>query len=159
MEKAIRNRCLGTVKHGWTLIVWHWVNWRHFLSVRSIFWNSKVAFCNKTTCLLRHRCFNGDLWDISPCCKQCNEHMWNYWQFFICSFLWNNIFIIFVCIILLPSVKLTDLQRLKSSYSELFLHKYFSKILLKFWLFLLTFSKFRSSCFQGTSVSECFQSD
>ena len=135
MEKAIRNTCLGTVKHGWTLIVWHWVNWKHFLSVHSIFWNSKVAFCNKTTCLLRHRCFNGDLWDISPCCKQCNEHMWNYWQFFICSFLWNKIY--YIC--LHNSVAFCEINRPSKVEKQLFrvvpsqiLFKDFAKILIIF---------------------------
>ena len=35
-----------------------WANRKRFLSVHSNIWNSNVSFYNKTTCLLRCRCFN-----------------------------------------------------------------------------------------------------
>ena len=42
---------------------------------------------------------------------------------------WNSL--IFVCIILLLYIKFADRQRLRSSRSEVFLHRYFSRILPK----------------------------
>ena len=65
-RELVRNACLGTVKQNWTLIVWQWVNRKHFLSARGNIWNSNAAFYNKTTCLLREGCFNRDLSVITP---------------------------------------------------------------------------------------------
>ena len=59
--KSIRIACLGKVKHDWTSIFSQSTNRKYFLFVRGNIWYSKVAFYNKTTCLLRHRCFNRDL--------------------------------------------------------------------------------------------------
>ena len=58
MGKPIRNVYLVTVKYGWKYAVWQWGNRKHFLFGHSNIWNSKVAFYNKTTCLLRYVCFN-----------------------------------------------------------------------------------------------------
>ena len=59
--------------------------------------------------------------------------MWNCWKIFGCNFLWNEIFRIFACIILLLLlyVKFAKLQRIRNSRSEVFLHKHFSRFLLK----------------------------
>ena len=59
--KPIRNVCLGTVKHDCASIVWRWTHSKHFLSARGNIFNSKVAFYNKTTCLLRQGCCNREL--------------------------------------------------------------------------------------------------
>ena len=59
--KPVRNTYLGTVKHDWIPIVWKWVSRKHFLSARSNIWNFKVVSFNKSTCLLRHGCFNRNL--------------------------------------------------------------------------------------------------
>ena len=56
----------------------------------------------------------------------------NYWKFLISSFSWNDILSIFACIFLLLYVKFADLQRLWSSRSEVFLHRYVSRNFLKF---------------------------
>ena len=58
VEKPIRNVYPGTVKYDWKSTVWQWGNKKHFLFGHSNFWNCKVAFCNKTTCLLKYVCFN-----------------------------------------------------------------------------------------------------
>ena len=61
MGKPTNKHSLGTVTHDRILTVWQWANRKHFPSVHSNIWNSIVAFYNKTTCLLRHQCFNRDL--------------------------------------------------------------------------------------------------
>ena len=58
--------------------------------------------------------------------------MSNYWNFFVSSFSWNDIFSIIACIFLLLYVKFADLQKLWSSRSEVFLHRYVSRNFLKF---------------------------
>ena len=59
--KPIKRRSLRTVTHGWKLTACQWANRKRFLSALGIIWNSKVAFYNKITYLLRRRCFNRDL--------------------------------------------------------------------------------------------------
>ena len=61
IRKPIRNACLGIVKHDWILIVWQWTDRKQFLFTRGNIWNSKEAFYNKTTCLLKYGCFNRDI--------------------------------------------------------------------------------------------------
>ena len=56
----------STVKHDWTSTVWQWTNRKHFLFARGNIWNFKVAFYNKSTCLLRHECFKRDLSVVTP---------------------------------------------------------------------------------------------
>ena len=58
IRNPIRNACFGIVKHDWTSIVWHWTNRKYFLFARGNISNSKGAFYNKKTCLLRYGCFN-----------------------------------------------------------------------------------------------------
>ena len=45
----------------WASIVCQRANGKCFSSARGNIWNSNVAFCNKTTCLLKPRCFNRHL--------------------------------------------------------------------------------------------------
>ena len=66
MGKPIKKRHLATVKHDWTSIIYWWANRKRFLSARCKIWNSKVVFCNKTNCLLRHGRFNRELWVATP---------------------------------------------------------------------------------------------
>ena len=65
MKKSITNPCIATVKNDWTSIVWQRIK-KNFLFACGNIWNSKAAFCNKTICLLKHRCFNKDLPVASP---------------------------------------------------------------------------------------------
>ena len=58
--------------------------------------------------------------------------MSNYWKFFVSSFSWSDILSIFAYIFLLLFVKFADLQRLWSSRSEVFLHRYVSRNFLNF---------------------------
>ena len=69
MGKPIRNVCLGTVKYDWKSTVWQWGNRKYFLFVHGNIWNFKVAFYNKTTCLLRCVCFSRGLLLVS--CYSC----------------------------------------------------------------------------------------
>ena len=49
-----------------------------FLSARRNIWNSKVVFCNKTTCLLKCGYFNREPWVVNP--------VWYYNSMFPCTF-------------------------------------------------------------------------
>ena len=66
MIKSIKNAYLAPVKHSWISIFCWWANRKLFLSARGNFWHSKVVIYNKTTCLLRRRCFNRYLWVFTP---------------------------------------------------------------------------------------------
>ena len=66
MGNPITKACLGIAKHDWTLIVSHWTNRKYFLFARDNIWNSKLAFYNETTSLLRHGCLNRDLSVVTP---------------------------------------------------------------------------------------------
>ena len=60
MRQPIRNEWHGTLKHEWTLIVCKWPNKKKYLSACGNTWNPKIAFHNRTTCLLRYECFSRD---------------------------------------------------------------------------------------------------
>ena len=66
MGKAIRNACLGTVKQLFAHHLFDSEPVRHTFYILVGILVSKVVFCNKTTCFLKHRCLNRDLSVVTP---------------------------------------------------------------------------------------------
>ena len=130
--KLIRNAYLGIVKHDWTSIVCERASRKHFLSARGNIWNSKVMFYNKTTCLLRGRCFNRNLEllllfsIISPCWQisvdKYHDHFLFYLSFLSCfSYFYHNLSL---CEIFFTNHYFLDFDMLSYSRNHLDIRKY-----------------------------------